>query len=132
MRSIFYLRLFNDSWCSLLILCVAWAMLERRWRAANLLYGLALSIKMNALLYLPALWLLQFQTLGSVGLLESAVFLPAFQVCRHHQTLLGIYSHGLRATTFTRSLLPYHSGRITSTTWREHFNLPASFNTDGP
>jgi alpha-1,3-mannosyltransferase len=60
-HSIFMLRLFNDGPCMLLFYVSVLAYLCRYYRVSAVLYSLALSIKMNVLLFLPGylwLWLL--------------------------------------------------------------------------
>ncbi|KAJ3166107.1 dolichyl-P-Man:Man(5)GlcNAc(2)-PP-dolichol alpha-1,3-mannosyltransferase [Geranomyces variabilis] len=64
LHSIYVLRLFNDPVAMLpLYLCVL-AMLSQRWRAATVLYSIALSVKMNILLFAPGFALLMYQALG--------------------------------------------------------------------
>ena len=60
-HSIFLLRCFNDGICMLFLYLSFYLLLKsktRYWNYALLCYSLALSIKMNVLLYLPALGLL--------------------------------------------------------------------------
>ena len=53
MHSIFVLRLFNDCWAMLAAYAGTLALQARRWAPAILLYSLAVSIKMNVLLFAP-------------------------------------------------------------------------------
>lgn len=55
LHSIYVLRLFNDCWTQLFVLSACWLYIKRRWTVGSLVYALALSVKMNALLYLPGI-----------------------------------------------------------------------------
>ncbi|TPX60518.1 dolichyl-P-Man:Man5GlcNAc2-PP-dolichol alpha-1,3-mannosyltransferase [Powellomyces hirtus] len=73
LHSIYVLRLFNDPIAMLpLYLCML-AMLERKWSLATVLYSLALSIKMNILLFAPGFALLMYQALGLRRSVQNAV-----------------------------------------------------------
>jgi alpha-1,3-mannosyltransferase len=69
LHSIYVLRLFNDCWAMLLLYCAILLFLNRRPFLSSTLLSLALSIKMNILLFLPAhlLLLLQSQPLPVVA-----------------------------------------------------------------
>lgn len=73
--SLFVLRLFNDGPQTLLTLASIALMLHNNWSAACVVYSLALSVKMNALLYAPALALLLCQARGPLGALWRAILL---------------------------------------------------------
>ncbi|KAI8921862.1 ALG3 protein-domain-containing protein [Powellomyces hirtus] len=73
LHSIYVLRLFNDPIAMLpLYLCML-AMLERKWSLATVLYSLALSIKMNILLFAPGFALLMYQALGLRRSVQNAI-----------------------------------------------------------
>lgn len=65
-HSIYMLRLFNDPIAVLLLYGSLNALLSNRWWACSLLYTLAVSIKMNILLYAPALLLAYLTCLPSI------------------------------------------------------------------
>lgn len=77
--SLYVLRLFNDAPQTLLMLItIALAQCDY-WSAACVAYTLSLSIKMNALLYAPAMALLLFQARGPLGALwrlSALIFTP--------------------------------------------------------
>ncbi|KAG9119231.1 dolichyl-P-Man:Man(5)GlcNAc(2)-PP-dolichol alpha-1,3-mannosyltransferase [Ceratobasidium sp. 392] len=72
LHSIFVLRLFNDCWSAPLSMAAIFAFQRRRWAIGSILFGLALSIKMNILLYTPALALI---LLLKTGLIPSLFYL---------------------------------------------------------
>lgn len=80
LHSIFVLRLFNDPCAMLLFYASTWLLCKRRWSAASVVYSLALSIKMNILLFLPALGLIFFRALGFWGALAEAATIVLVQV----------------------------------------------------
>lgn len=53
MHSIYVLRLFNDGWAMAAAYAATATLLARRWALAVLLFSLAVSIKMNVLLFAP-------------------------------------------------------------------------------
>ena len=71
--SLFVLRLFNDAPQTLLSLIFVALAVTDRWNLACLFYTFALSVKMNALLYGPALVLLLCQARGALGALKRLV-----------------------------------------------------------
>ena len=78
LHSIYMLRLFNDCWAMLLLYAAVLLFINRRPLLSSTLFSLAVSIKMNVLLFLPAhlLLLLQSQPLwvvASSGGLMAAV-----------------------------------------------------------
>ncbi|KAG9040245.1 dolichyl-P-Man:Man(5)GlcNAc(2)-PP-dolichol alpha-1,3-mannosyltransferase [Tulasnella sp. JGI-2019a] len=64
LHSIFVLRLFNDCWTVTLIMASVLAYQKRRFFLGSTLFSLALSVKMNILLYLPGLLVILVQSLG--------------------------------------------------------------------
>ncbi|KEP46565.1 putative Dol-P-Man:Man(5)GlcNAc(2)-PP-Dol alpha-1,3-mannosyltransferase [Rhizoctonia solani 123E] len=66
LHSIYVLRLFNDCWAAPLSMGAIHAFQKRRWAIGCILFGLAISIKMNVLLYMPALCLTLLLTNGLV------------------------------------------------------------------
>ena len=53
LHSVFVLRLFNDCWAMFVAYAATYALQGRRWTPAILLYSLAVSVKMNVLLFAP-------------------------------------------------------------------------------
>jgi len=64
LHSIFVLRLFNDGPAALLAMAAVLSFQHRRWLLGCVLYSLGVSIKMNVLLYAPALLLLLLRNTG--------------------------------------------------------------------
>ncbi|EJT98393.1 glycosyltransferase family 58 protein [Dacryopinax primogenitus] len=69
LHSIYVLRLFNDCWNVLGMMGSILAFARGHYTVGSALFSLALLVKMNALLYLPAILLLLYQSLGVVGTL---------------------------------------------------------------
>ena len=85
MHSLYALRLFNDCWAMFLLygaLLVfthkAWR--QWRWPVGCLLFSAAVSIKMNVLLFAPALWMLLIKDVGFVGSLNCIALCAFLQV----------------------------------------------------
>ncbi|KOS15047.1 glycosyltransferase family 58 protein [Malassezia pachydermatis] len=79
LHSIFVLRLFNDPIAMLFMYIATWFLCRRRWSMACVVYSLALSIKMNVLLFLPGLLVILFRAWGAVrtiGSLAGLIVLP--------------------------------------------------------
>ncbi|KAI8646906.1 glycosyltransferase [Parasitella parasitica] len=90
LHSIFLLRCFNDPVAMLFMFACLLAMLYRKWTLSSLLYSLALSIKMNVLLFFPAfgiiLWqvLGAYKTLGQLGLIALTQLAIAYPFLNQH------------------------------------------------
>ncbi|KAF1794640.1 Diphthamide synthesis DPH1/DPH2 [Phytophthora cactorum] len=72
LHSIFMLRMFNDGVAMMLLFIAVYLFARQRWRWGCVFFSLAVSIKMNVLLFAPALFFLLFQ---SCGILRTAWFL---------------------------------------------------------
>ncbi|GAB1520454.1 dolichyl-P-Man:Man(5)GlcNAc(2)-PP-dolichol alpha-1,3-mannosyltransferase [Rhizoctonia solani] len=72
LHSIYILRLFNDCWSTPLSMGAIHAFQKRYWAIGCILFGLAISIKMNVLLYMPAACLVLLLT---NGLIPSLLYL---------------------------------------------------------
>ena len=72
-HSIFVLRLFNDGPCMILFYLSALLFLKSSWRLGCVFFSLAVSIKMNVLLFAPGLLLLLLQS--SQDLFETVICL---------------------------------------------------------
>ncbi|KAG9083668.1 dolichyl-P-Man:Man(5)GlcNAc(2)-PP-dolichol alpha-1,3-mannosyltransferase, partial [Ceratobasidium sp. 370] len=90
LHSIYVLRLFNDCWAAPLSMASIFAFQRRRWAIGSILFGLALSIKMNILLYTPALLLTLLLTTGLIPTLfytlltALTVLIPSFTFLLTH------------------------------------------------
>lgn len=82
-HSIFLLRLFNDPVAMLLLYIALNLFLDERWYLGSLTYSLAVSVKMNVLLFAPALLLAY---LNCLGFKKTVVQLS---ICASLQLLLG-------------------------------------------
>lgn len=83
-HSIFVLRLFNDSVAMVLFYASVNLFLDSKWSLASLLYSMAVSVKMNILLFSPAILLMYLTCLGLKGTLIQLT------ICASVQILLGI------------------------------------------
>ncbi|XP_054004854.1 lethal(2)neighbour of Tid protein [Hylaeus anthracinus] len=83
-HSIFTLRLFNDPVAMVMLFASLNAFLDDRWYLGSILYSLAVSIKMNILLFAPALLIAY---LYNLGLLKTIAHLF---VCATIQLILGL------------------------------------------
>ncbi|PKI84969.1 dolichyl-P-Man:Man5GlcNAc2-PP-dolichol alpha-1,3-mannosyltransferase [Malassezia vespertilionis] len=66
LHSIYVLRMFNDPIAMVFVYLCMYALCTKRWHLACTLYSVALGVKMNVLLYLPALCVILFRALGAV------------------------------------------------------------------
>uniref|UniRef100_A0AAV1UWW6 dolichyl-P-Man:Man5GlcNAc2-PP-dolichol alpha-1,3-mannosyltransferase n=1 Tax=Peronospora matthiolae TaxID=2874970 RepID=A0AAV1UWW6_9STRA len=83
LHSIFMLRMFNDGVAMMLLFLAVYLFARQRWRWGCALFSLAVSVKMNVLLFAPALFFLLLQ---SCGILRTAWYLL---VCAAIQIALG-------------------------------------------
>lgn len=79
-HSIYLLRLFNDGVSALLLACSAYLFTRHQYMVGSIIYSLALSVKMNALLYLPGLALILVQARGVKAALRYAFVMIQIQV----------------------------------------------------
>lgn len=82
-HSIFVLRLFNDPVAMLIFYASLNAFIDSNWYAGSILYSLAVSVKMNVLLYAPALFIHYISSLSIVDVIKQ------LSVCAAVQLLLG-------------------------------------------
>jgi alpha-1,3-mannosyltransferase len=80
LHSISLLRLFNDPVAMLFLNLALYRAVHNRWGECVILYSLALSIKMNVLLYLPGLLLCLFVAKGSRYILRSLASIVSIQL----------------------------------------------------
>ncbi|KAJ9596546.1 hypothetical protein L9F63_012445, partial [Diploptera punctata] len=83
-HSIFVLRLFNDTVAMLLFYASVNLFLNSRWNLASVFYSLAVSVKMNILLFAPAVLLTYLKSLG----LKHTV--KQLAICAFVQCFLGL------------------------------------------
>ncbi|KAG8986701.1 dolichyl-P-Man:Man(5)GlcNAc(2)-PP-dolichol alpha-1,3-mannosyltransferase, partial [Tulasnella sp. 427] len=79
LHSIFVLRLFNDCW-AVAVMMTAVAAYQKRWfKVGTALYALALSVKMNILLYLPGILVVLVHTTGLLAALGHITLIIGIQ-----------------------------------------------------
>ncbi|KAG9278303.1 dol-P-Man:Man(5)GlcNAc(2)-PP-Dol alpha-1,3-mannosyltransferase [Astyanax mexicanus] len=83
-HSIFVLRLFNDPVAMMLLFGAVNLFLDAHWTLGCALYSLAVSVKMNVMLFAPGLL---FLLLSEFGLIKT---LPRLMLCAVIQLLLGL------------------------------------------
>jgi alpha-1,3-mannosyltransferase len=79
-HSIYTLRLFNDPIAMLPLYVSILLLTKRKWLLSCICYGVALSIKMNVLLFLPGYCLIFYQTLGAYQTLGYLATILSSQV----------------------------------------------------
>lgn len=80
LHSIFVLRLFNDGPAMLLAYAGVLAAQHNRWTAGTVLFSLATSVKMNALLFMPGLAVLMVMRFGLLPSVRHAAVFVAVQL----------------------------------------------------
>ncbi|KAG6376391.1 dolichyl-P-Man:Man(5)GlcNAc(2)-PP-dolichyl mannosyltransferase [Boletus reticuloceps] len=80
LHSIFVLRLFNDCWSLLLVQAAILALQRASDDLGILLFSLALSVKMSALLYLPGLLVILFKRHGLMVTMRHLLVVAATQI----------------------------------------------------
>ncbi|KAI8139572.1 glycosyltransferase [Fennellomyces sp. T-0311] len=80
LHSIYVLRCFNDPVAMFFMYASILAMLHRRWLYSSVLFSVALSIKMNVLLFFPAFGILLWQSLGAWITIVHLGIIAAIQV----------------------------------------------------
>ncbi|KAJ1959925.1 dolichyl-P-Man:Man(5)GlcNAc(2)-PP-dolichol alpha-1,3-mannosyltransferase [Dispira parvispora] len=79
-HSIFVLRMFNDPVAMLGVYIMTWCLTKQRWTAAAVWFSLALSVKMNVLLFAPGLAFLLVSALGWIPAIRLGLLAGALQV----------------------------------------------------
>lgn len=101
-HSIFVLRLFNDSIAMILLFTSINAFIDDRWYHGSVFYSLAVSVKMNILLFSPALFIAYLCNLGLVrtilhlgicGFIQVILGLP-FLINNPHAYISGAFNFG--------------------------------------
>ncbi|KAF9539361.1 dolichyl-P-Man:Man(5)GlcNAc(2)-PP-dolichol alpha-1,3-mannosyltransferase [Mortierella hygrophila] len=80
LHSIYVLRLFNDPVAMFFLYAATLAFLNRRWALSSTLFSLAVSIKMNILLFFPAFGFLLWQTQGIIGTVAQLTIMLLIQI----------------------------------------------------
>lgn len=80
LHSIYVLRLFNDCWAMFFFYIGVWLMCRRKWSSASVLYSLALGVKMNILLFAPAMCTVYYRALGLRRSLVEGILVASVQV----------------------------------------------------
>ncbi|KAF9313191.1 dolichyl-P-Man:Man(5)GlcNAc(2)-PP-dolichol alpha-1,3-mannosyltransferase [Podila horticola] len=80
LHSIYVLRLFNDPVAMFFLYAATLAFLHKRWTLSSILFSLAVSVKMNILLFFPAFGFLIWQTQGIVGTVIQLILMMLIQV----------------------------------------------------
>lgn len=110
--SLFVLRLFNDGPQTLLTLAFVLLASVDAWGAALVVYSLALSVKMNALLYFPAVALLLCQARGFRGALTRLATLVALPQVAVAIPFLITYPRSYVARAFELSRVFMHKWSV--------------------
>ncbi|KAG0330803.1 dolichyl-P-Man:Man(5)GlcNAc(2)-PP-dolichol alpha-1,3-mannosyltransferase [Podila humilis] len=80
LHSIYVLRLFNDPVAMFFLYAAILAFLHRRWTLSSILFSVAVSIKMNILLFFPAFGFLIWQTQGIAGTILQLTIMTLVQI----------------------------------------------------
>eukprot|EP00614_Pseudopedinella_elastica_P005918 CAMPEP_0172595124 /NCGR_PEP_ID=MMETSP1068-20121228/14687_1 /TAXON_ID=35684 /ORGANISM="Pseudopedinella elastica, Strain CCMP716" /LENGTH=329 /DNA_ID=CAMNT_0013393523 /DNA_START=315 /DNA_END=1304 /DNA_ORIENTATION=+ len=89
LHSIFLLRLFNDCFAALLVYLAILLFTRHRWPLGCFVYSLAVSVKMNALLFAPGLLLLLLQTYGVNSPERALRVVGCLAICAVTQLILA-------------------------------------------
>lgn len=114
-HSIFVLRLFNDPIAVLLFYASLNLFLAGKWKLGSLFYSLAVSVKMNILLYAPCLLLAYLTNLSF-----SEVFLNLF-ICGITQIVLGLPFLLTNALSYLKG--SFDLGRIFEHKWTVNYRF---------
>ncbi|XP_017460666.1 PREDICTED: lethal(2)neighbour of Tid protein-like, partial [Rhagoletis zephyria] len=116
-HSLFMLRLFNDPVAMLFLYGSLVAFTRRKWATGSVLFSLAVSIKMNILLFAPALFLLLVESHSArlTGVLKS------LSVCAAVQLLLGLPFLATHPLAYLRSA--FNLGRVFLHQWTVNYRF---------
>ncbi|XP_003737983.3 lethal(2)neighbour of Tid protein [Galendromus occidentalis] len=97
-HSIFVLRLFNDAVAMLILYVALGLFIKKRWSMGCLMYSFAVSVKMNILLFAPALFFVLLNTGGYLHTFKNLTVCALVQLIPALPFLIGNYeSYILRA-----------------------------------
>ncbi|KAI8358397.1 glycosyltransferase [Blakeslea trispora] len=116
-HSIFLLRCFNDPVAMVFMLGCILTMTYRRWTLSACLFSLALSIKMNVLLFFPAYGIILWQTLGAYRTFGQLCLMILIQ-CGLGYPFLSEFSQSYLSKAF-------EFGRIFDYTWTVNWRMMA-------
>ncbi|XP_043252307.1 lethal(2)neighbour of Tid protein [Colletes gigas] len=108
-HSIFTLRLFNDPIAMVLLFASLNAFLDNRWYLGSILYSFAVSVKMNILLFAPALLIAYLYNLGPFKTIAHLF------VCASIQLILGLPFLLHNALTYIKGA--FNFGRVFEFKW---------------
>lgn len=114
-HSIFMLRCFNDCVATFLLLCAVALFVKDRWSSGCFFFSLAVSVKMNVLLYAPGLLLLLWQRHGFI------FSIPLLAICGGLQILLALPF----LVTFPKEYVlgAFDFGRVFQYVWTVNFKF---------
>lgn len=114
-HSIYVLRLFNDPIAVLLLFVSLNLFMDLHWTAGSIFYSLAVSVKMNILLYAPALLLFYLTNLGLKDTLKQLT------ICAGIQLVLGApFLYGNPVSYMKGS---FDIGRVFNHTWTVNYRF---------
>ncbi|KAF9973930.1 dolichyl-P-Man:Man(5)GlcNAc(2)-PP-dolichol alpha-1,3-mannosyltransferase [Actinomortierella ambigua] len=80
LHSIYVLRMFNDPVAMFFMYASTLMMIRRRWTLSSIFFSLALSVKMNILLFFPAFGFLLWEALGALGTMVQLAIIVLLQI----------------------------------------------------
>ena len=119
-HSIFVLRLFNDGPCMILFYASALLFAKSYWRTGCVFFSLAVSIKMNVLLFAPGLLLLLLQSSPSIT--ETILCLG---ICAALQIVLGAPFLSTYPVSYIRKAFEFD--RVFFYKWTVNWKVSVSF-----
>ncbi|XP_045530073.1 lethal(2)neighbour of tid protein 2 [Pieris brassicae] len=114
-HSIHVLRMFNDPIAVLLLYASLNLFLDSRWYLASFIYSLAVSVKMNILLYAPALFFFYLVNLGFIDTFKQLF------VCGLTQLILGLPFLLSNPVAYIRG--SFDVGRVFNHTWTVNYRF---------
>lgn len=114
-HSIHVLRLFNDPVAVLLLYISLNLFLDSKWYLGSVLYSLAVSVKMNILLYAPALFFFYLTNLGIVNTVKQLC------VCALLQLILGLPFLVNNPIAYLKG--SFDLGRVFNHTWTVNYRF---------
>ncbi|KAG4302182.1 hypothetical protein PCK1_001454 [Pneumocystis canis] len=105
LHSIYLLRLFNDCWVMLFSYFAIYAYVMHLWILGTCFFGIALGIKMNALLFFPAIIMILLQMLGVKSMLWHFFIIFFFQILLSIPFMSYKREYVTRAFDFSRVFL---------------------------
>ncbi|KAI8343184.1 glycosyltransferase [Chlamydoabsidia padenii] len=116
LHSIYVLRCFNDPVAMVFMYGCILALLYRRWTLASLLYSVAISIKMNVLLFFPGLGVVLWQSIGAWATLGQLGLMLGIQII----VALPFLSAGLTSQYFSKA---FEFSRVFDYQWTVNWRM---------